>query len=225
MTHTGLCSPDHVTAAKKLRNRSTRRSGQCLRQAGIERRFARDSAFASVRSPLTLLRPPASGMTVSIRQRVRWLSWGASIGFRGTACATPGIYSPPTGWRCALPVQIEQELQVFFYLPFEHSEDLEDENRAVRLCYALLDAEAIRYAHIHQNIVTARLGRLPHPKSWFWPRHDAGRAGLSRGGRFRGLRPGATDEIDAPRDSKPLPLADARRMQVIVITPHWSTTP
>lgn len=167
MTHTGLCSPDHVTAAKKLRNRSTRRSGQCLRQAGIERRFARDSAFASVRSPLTLLRPPASGMTVSIRQRVRWLSWGASIGFRGTASATPGIYSPPTGWRCALPVQIEQELRVFFYLPFEHFEDLEYDNRAVRLCYALLDAEAIRYAHIHQNIVTARLGRFPHRNPGF----------------------------------------------------------
>ena len=153
MTHTALHSPNHVTAAKKLRNRSTRRSGQCLRQAGMERRFARDSTFDSdfrQRSkPCTLLRPLASWMTVSIRQRVRWLSWGASIGFRGTASATPGIYSPPTGWRCALPVQIEQELRVFFYLPFEHFEDLEYDNRAVRLCYALLNAEAIRYAHIH----------------------------------------------------------------------------
>ena len=153
MTHTGLHSPDHVTAAKKPRNRSTRRCVQCLRQAGTERWFAEDPTFDSdfrQRSkPLTLLRPPASWMIVSIRQRVRWLSWGASIGFRGTACATPGIYSPPTGWRCALPVQIEQELRVFFYLPFEHFEDLEYDNRAVRLCYALLNAEAIRYAHIH----------------------------------------------------------------------------
>jgi hypothetical protein len=107
MTHTGLHSQDHVTAAKKPRNRSTRRCVQCLRQAGTERWFAEDPTFDSdfrQRSkPLTLLRPPASWMTVSIRQRVRWPSWGASIGFRGTASATPGIYSPPTGWRCALP--------------------------------------------------------------------------------------------------------------------------
>jgi uncharacterized protein (DUF924 family) len=66
-----------------------------------------------------------------------------------------------------LDLQIEQELRVFFYLPFEHSGDLEDENRAVRLCYALLDAEAIRYAHIHQDIITARFGRFPHRNPGF----------------------------------------------------------
>jgi uncharacterized protein (DUF924 family) len=60
-----------------------------------------------------------------------------------------------------LDMQIEQELRVFFYLPFEHSEDLEDQNRAVRLCHASLNAEAIRYAHIHQDII-ARFGRFPH---------------------------------------------------------------
>ena len=47
MTHTGLCSPDHVTAAKKPRNRSTRRCVQCLRQAGTERWFAEDPTFDS----------------------------------------------------------------------------------------------------------------------------------------------------------------------------------
>jgi uncharacterized protein (DUF924 family) len=66
-----------------------------------------------------------------------------------------------------LDVQIEQELRVFFYLPFEHSGDLEDENRAVRLCHASLDAEAIRYAHIHQDIITARFGRFPHRNPGF----------------------------------------------------------
>jgi uncharacterized protein (DUF924 family) len=39
--------------------------------------------------------------------------------------------------------------------------------RAVRLCHALLDAEAIRYAHIHQDIITARFGRFPHRNPGF----------------------------------------------------------
>jgi len=141
MTHTGLHSPDHVTAAKKPRNPSTRRCVQCLRQAGTERWFAEDPTFDSdfrQRSkPLTLLRPPASWMTVSIRQRVRWPSWGTSIGFsRNSFGNTRHMFATDRlALRFAriavdhgLDVQIEQELRVFFYLPFEHSEDLEDEN-------------------------------------------------------------------------------------------------
>ncbi|MEP9380072.1 DUF924 family protein [Aquabacter sp. CN5-332] len=65
-----------------------------------------------------------------------------------------------------LDMQIEQELRVFFYLPFEHSEELEDQDRAVRLCHASLDAEAIKFAHIHQDII-ARFGRYPHRNPMF----------------------------------------------------------
>jgi uncharacterized protein (DUF924 family) len=135
MTHTGLHSPDHVTAAKKPR------CVECLRQAGTERWFAEDPTFDSdfrQRSkPLTLLRPPASWMTVSIRQRVRWPSWGTSIGFpRNSFGNTRHMFATDRlALRFAriavdrgLDVQIEHELRVFFYLPFEHSEDLEDEN-------------------------------------------------------------------------------------------------
>jgi uncharacterized protein (DUF924 family) len=180
MTHTGLHSPDHVTAAKKPRNRSTRRCVQCLRQAGTERWFVEDPTFDSdfrQRSkPLTLLRPPASWMIVSIRQRVRWPSWGTSIGFpRNSFGNTRHMFATDRlALRLAriavdrgLDVQIEQELRVFFYLPFEHSEDLEDEDRALRLCHASLDAEAIRYAHIRQDIITARFGRFPHRNPGF----------------------------------------------------------
>lgn len=58
-------------------------------------------------------------------------------------------------------MQIEQDLRVFFYLPFEHSENLDDQDRAVQLCHASLDAEAIRFAHIHHEII-APFGRFPH---------------------------------------------------------------
>jgi len=54
--------------------------------------------------------------------------------------------------------------RVFFYLPFEHSEDLNDQDEAVRLYetlrLALGDATA-EYAHRHRDIIR-RFGRFPH---------------------------------------------------------------
>jgi uncharacterized protein (DUF924 family) len=57
--------------------------------------------------------------------------------------------------------RVEPDLRVFFYLPLVHSEDLEDQARALRLCEASLGAGAILYARIHHDIV-ARFGRFPH---------------------------------------------------------------
>jgi uncharacterized protein (DUF924 family) len=180
MTHTGLHSPDHVTAAKKPRNRSTRRCVQCLRQAGTERWFAEDPTFDSdfrQRSkPLTLLRPPASWMTVSIRQRVRWPSWGTSIGFpRNSFGNTRHMFATDRlALRFAriavdhgLDVQIEQELRCSSIFRSSTPRTLRMRIRAVRLCHASLDAEAIRYAHIRQDIITARFGRFPHRNPGF----------------------------------------------------------
>ena len=52
------------------------------------------------------------------------------------------------------------ELRCFFYLPFEHSERLEDQERSVLLNADLGDKER-KYAQIHHEII-ARFGRFPH---------------------------------------------------------------
>lgn len=49
----------------------------------------------------------------------------------------------------------------FLYLPFEHSEDLADQDRSVELYQALGDPDALDYAHQHRDII-ARFGRFPH---------------------------------------------------------------
>ncbi len=49
----------------------------------------------------------------------------------------------------------------FFYLPFEHSEALEDQEYSVRLFSDLPDAQLLDYAVRHRDIV-ARFGRFPH---------------------------------------------------------------
>jgi uncharacterized protein (DUF924 family) len=49
----------------------------------------------------------------------------------------------------------------FFYLPFEHSENLADQERSVALCRAAGDEEGIKYAEIHADTIR-RFGRFPH---------------------------------------------------------------
>jgi uncharacterized protein (DUF924 family) len=50
--------------------------------------------------------------------------------------------------------------RMFIYLPFEHSEDLADQDSAVRL-YTPLGEEMVRYAEDHR-VVIRRFGRFPH---------------------------------------------------------------
>ncbi len=52
-------------------------------------------------------------------------------------------------------------MRPFFYLPFMHSEALIDQDRSVRLYEALGDAEQLRYATAHRDVVQ-RFGRFPH---------------------------------------------------------------
>ena len=51
--------------------------------------------------------------------------------------------------------------RLFLYVPFEHSECLADQERAVALITALEDAAYARYAIAHRDII-ARFGRFPH---------------------------------------------------------------
>ncbi len=56
---------------------------------------------------------------------------------------------------------VDPALRTFFYLPFMHSEALADQERCVALYRALGDAESLRYAEDHADIVR-RFGRFPH---------------------------------------------------------------
>ncbi|MFT3763610.1 MAG: DUF924 family protein [Pseudoxanthomonas sp.] len=57
--------------------------------------------------------------------------------------------------------QAPADLRLFFYLPFEHSEDMADQRRALELFAALGDAGYLRYAQAHLDTI-ARFGRFPH---------------------------------------------------------------
>jgi uncharacterized protein (DUF924 family) len=51
--------------------------------------------------------------------------------------------------------------RTFFYLPFEHSEDLADQERCVALNRAFGDADGLKWAELHADIIR-RFGRFPH---------------------------------------------------------------
>ena len=51
--------------------------------------------------------------------------------------------------------------RLFMYLPFEHSEDLADQDLAVALISKLGDDEFTRYAIAHRDIIV-KFGRFPH---------------------------------------------------------------
>ncbi|HQR90534.1 MAG: hypothetical protein B7Z44_03100 [Caulobacter sp. 12-67-6] len=59
----------------------------------------------------------------------------------------------------------EPQLRPFFYLPFEHSESLADQEFCVELCATLQadsgDEDTIKWAVEHRDII-ARFGRFPH---------------------------------------------------------------
>jgi uncharacterized protein (DUF924 family) len=57
--------------------------------------------------------------------------------------------------------QVPKDLRGFFYLPFEHSEDLADQERCIALHKAIGDVENLKWAEIHADIIR-RFGRFPH---------------------------------------------------------------
>ncbi len=51
--------------------------------------------------------------------------------------------------------------RAFLYMPFEHSEDMADQNRSVGLFTALGDDLMLGFAHKHRDVIE-RFGRFPH---------------------------------------------------------------
>jgi uncharacterized protein (DUF924 family) len=143
------------------------------REAGPKRWFRKDDAFdaefrsrfvgcheAAMRGELDAWASDAGGalaLLILLDQFPR-------NAFRGTARMFESDAKAREIARAAIAsgfdAQIESDLRNFFYLPFMHSEDLADQDRAVELTRKLGD-DPLRYAILHRDIV-ARFGRFPH---------------------------------------------------------------
>jgi uncharacterized protein (DUF924 family) len=85
--------------------------------------------------------------------------------FRGTARAFATDPAALELARQAVRIGLDRPLgmqeRLFVYLPFEHSEDLSDQELSVALISALGDPELTRFAARHHEIIL-RFGRFPH---------------------------------------------------------------
>lgn len=57
--------------------------------------------------------------------------------------------------------RLDPQERGFLYMPFQHSEDLADQKRALQLYTRLGNDEQLHYANLHHDIIE-RFGRFPH---------------------------------------------------------------
>lgn len=60
-----------------------------------------------------------------------------------------------------LDAGLDKDQRLFLYLPFEHSEDRNDQRESVRLISSLKDQRLLQFALDHQEMIE-RFGRFPH---------------------------------------------------------------
>ena len=85
-------------------------------------------------------------------------------------------------------LQAPAELRVFFYLPFEHSEALADQDRCLALVQALDSASGSQFARwsaLHRDIVV-RFGRFPHRNAALGRTSSGQELAFLAGGGFSG---------------------------------------
>lgn len=144
------------------------------RTAGAEKWFVRDAAFdaafadgfddahfAAARRELESWMDSAEGalaLTLLLDQFPRNC-------FRGSAhsYATDGLarHYARRAIDAGFDVRVDAALRMFFYLPFEHSEAMVDQEYAMELFGRIGDAELMKYVVMHRDLI-ARFGRFPH---------------------------------------------------------------
>jgi uncharacterized protein (DUF924 family) len=81
--------------------------------------------------------------------------------------------------------QVPAAMRGFFYLPFEHSEDLADQERGIAFYKASGDADGLKWAEIHADIIR-RFERFPHRNAVLGRTNTAGEQAFLDGGGFAG---------------------------------------
>ena len=167
--------------ARAWHDRAGRRAGILVRRrrTRISRRRG-SSQDASVRRRLRALR---RGVACGARRRVGPLGRHPARHAGADRAAGPVLAqsasrlgrspTPPTRrparwpampWRAASIGRCTRWNAVFVYLPFEHSEDLADQDESVRLFETLrlaLGDSTVEYAYRHRDVIR-RFGRFPH---------------------------------------------------------------
>ncbi len=143
------------------------------RDAGATRWFARDDGFdracgrfvplhmAAARRELDALAADAEGalaLLILLDQIPRNVHRGTAHAFATDPLA---LSFARRAVDAGFDLATEPALRVFFYMPFEHSESIDDQRRSMELHARLEGPDADRWARIHLDVIE-RFGRFPH---------------------------------------------------------------
>ena len=144
------------------------------REAGPKRWFAKDDAFddeirdrflttheAAADGKLSAWEANADGalaLLILLDQFPRNMFRGSARAF-----ATDPLARAVTAGALVrgFDAQVDPTMRGFFYLPFEHAEDIADQERGLALYKASGDADGLKWAELHADIIR-RFGRFPH---------------------------------------------------------------
>lgn len=144
------------------------------RDAGPKRWFAKDDAFdaelrtrfidahfaASRRQREALLETPdgALALVLLLDQVPRNIFRDSAHAFATDPLAREYAHHAVDA---GFDTRVDPALRIFFYMPFEHSEAMTDQDRTVALVEAMGDANYLKYANAHRDVIR-RFGRFPH---------------------------------------------------------------
>ena len=144
------------------------------RAAGPEKWFEKDAAFdaairerfldthlAAARGELSDWEPTPEGayaLLILLDQFPRNLFRGSAQAFASDALA---LAIAERAIARGFDRHFEGEERRFLYMPFMHAEDLAHQERCVALCAASDDADGVKFAEIHREIIRD-FGRFPH---------------------------------------------------------------
>lgn len=168
------------------------------RQAGPDRWFRKDDEFDRTLAEryLGLYRQAAKGALDSWMDEadgglalILLLDQFSRNMFRGSAqafAADPKARAMAgTAIRKGHDREFDTQMRCFFYLPYEHSESLADQDRCIRLVHALGDPEYLKFAHLHRAIIR-RFGRFPHRNAALGRHTSPAEAAFLAAGGFAG---------------------------------------
>ena len=168
------------------------------RDAGAEQWFARDDAFDAEFQR----RFEADHFAAARGEYGAWMESAESAlallilldqfprnCFRGSAhsYATDGLarHYARRAMEAGFDQEIDSGLRLFFYLPFEHSESIADQDRSMQLFGGIGDAELMKYAQLHHDLIR-RFGRFPHRNAALGRESTQGEIEYLAGGGFSG---------------------------------------
>jgi len=168
------------------------------RAAGAKKWFAKDAAFddeirarflltyeAAVRGELSEWETTPDGalaLTIVLDQFPRNMFRHDARAFAADA-AVRGVVEHAIAR--GFDQRVARDERSFLYLPFEHSENLADQERGCMLVRALGDADLLRWAELHADIIR-RFGRFPHRNAILGRESTPAEQAFLEGGGFAG---------------------------------------